>query len=636
MGDQSCFLSYSRTELFYVLDLVRDLQKCNLDIWIDFDRLMPGEDWNRQIRYAVSSCADFLVIMSKGSLASEHVQLECRQALDEGKRIFVIMFEPVHLPPEFAAAIVLDGRGDFEQLVRKIVCSLQSDHPTRDSVCETWWYRLPRLRFKFITLIRLWFWPLIVSSSVLAFAIYVLLFTIPALSDPHIALSLIGVLLLSSWTLLYYLQPPLFVMLRRAPLPRVAEWQMWTTPLLLALGFQSLIDPILTDQPQFWSLTVQWLPHPVESTFPTCEGVFALLLLVGFLIRPAFIAFAPFDLSFQRFLVPGAQTDDFQEYDEPTAAYTLPLNRTIQASATQSNRSLTFSLHYTPFDEIVAQSVQRMLTASGLTPASPAEATQYHIGLVSNLTPLEQFEVWMRTYPMMIWVVCSSIQMPVGEVEFHCRQWVDYRRRRESTIRELGTTLIAGRLSQPMQFGLHDLSRAVQPDSIRKFCPALLMVALAYIVCSVLIGTFERSLLAVPFLLVGCVLAWIAVKTSNRTLSWKSLRTFQRVPGIVSAIMVAALFVIGAEPSGKSVPVADIVLGTVTLCAVMYAVYVVNSLPYWFLADDDDAWLPIRTRWFARRGKTLRVRWPKRILQSDRRHLLLVACLMCACLLNLV
>jgi TIR domain-containing protein len=82
------FVSYSKKNKEYTLNLVNRLLDEGFDVWIDNRRLRSSEDWWRSIVEALRDCDAFIVILTPESDASEWVQLEITLAMKYKKPRF--------------------------------------------------------------------------------------------------------------------------------------------------------------------------------------------------------------------------------------------------------------------------------------------------------------------------------------------------------------------------------------------------------------------------------------------------------------------------------------------------------------------------------------------------------------------
>jgi len=77
------FLCHSKDDKPKVRELYRGLIADGFDAWLDEEKLMPGQDWDLEIRKAVRSSDTVVVCLSNGSITKEgYIQKEIRFALD--------------------------------------------------------------------------------------------------------------------------------------------------------------------------------------------------------------------------------------------------------------------------------------------------------------------------------------------------------------------------------------------------------------------------------------------------------------------------------------------------------------------------------------------------------------------------
>src|SRR5574341_2652306 len=77
------FLCHSKGDMPKVRELYRRLVAESFDAWLDEEKLMPGQDWDLEIRKAVREADVVVVCLSNGSVTKAgYVQKEIRFALD--------------------------------------------------------------------------------------------------------------------------------------------------------------------------------------------------------------------------------------------------------------------------------------------------------------------------------------------------------------------------------------------------------------------------------------------------------------------------------------------------------------------------------------------------------------------------
>ncbi len=76
-GGQHIFISYSRQDGEFVSQLIDDLKKADINVWLDTQRLQVGTaDWQRAIRTAIRGAYALVLIVSPDSADSRYVQAE--------------------------------------------------------------------------------------------------------------------------------------------------------------------------------------------------------------------------------------------------------------------------------------------------------------------------------------------------------------------------------------------------------------------------------------------------------------------------------------------------------------------------------------------------------------------------------
>ena len=77
------FLSYARDDFETVQRIHNDLKRFGLDIWLDKESILGGQNWKVEVKKAIRKSNYFLAILSKNSVSHEgYVQKELRVALD--------------------------------------------------------------------------------------------------------------------------------------------------------------------------------------------------------------------------------------------------------------------------------------------------------------------------------------------------------------------------------------------------------------------------------------------------------------------------------------------------------------------------------------------------------------------------
>ena len=121
------FISYSRREVGFVDDLYGHLEKEGYQAWLDYRSMVPGKPWKEQIYQGISEAKVVLLVVSKASIASDNVEMEWKSVLKEkGKRIILLIFETMDLPPELENFEWVDFREDYSKALQELFRQLQA------------------------------------------------------------------------------------------------------------------------------------------------------------------------------------------------------------------------------------------------------------------------------------------------------------------------------------------------------------------------------------------------------------------------------------------------------------------------------------------------------------------------------
>ncbi len=135
--EPNIFISYSRREVPFVNALVDDLEDRGCTVWLDYRSLVPGTPWAGQIDQGIVESEVVLLVVSRASMASEYVELEWRRVLKVDKRVILLIFEAVDLPPELETFEWVDFRGSYkkglEELMRQVQQPQQEEHPAPET-----------------------------------------------------------------------------------------------------------------------------------------------------------------------------------------------------------------------------------------------------------------------------------------------------------------------------------------------------------------------------------------------------------------------------------------------------------------------------------------------------------------------
>jgi hypothetical protein len=120
------FLSYSRQCIGFVDDLAHQLQKRGFHVWLDYLSLIPGRPWLEQIHRGLDEAELLLLVVSPESISSGSVDIEWRHFLEHNKRIILLIFQAVPLPPELADLEWVDFRGSYPAALKNLLQLIDS------------------------------------------------------------------------------------------------------------------------------------------------------------------------------------------------------------------------------------------------------------------------------------------------------------------------------------------------------------------------------------------------------------------------------------------------------------------------------------------------------------------------------
>ena len=85
------FISYSRKDIDYAQKIVDALAENDLGVWVDWNSIPGGEEWEQEIYRGIEEADAFLFLVSPDSVVSEMCKKETDHAVANGKRILPIV-----------------------------------------------------------------------------------------------------------------------------------------------------------------------------------------------------------------------------------------------------------------------------------------------------------------------------------------------------------------------------------------------------------------------------------------------------------------------------------------------------------------------------------------------------------------
>jgi len=120
------FVSYSRRNKEIVDQIVGEMGRADMDVWIDREDIKAGNSWRVQIVQAIDTCEAFVLMLSAHSAVSENVHKEINLAQDSKRKTFVLMLERLQLPAEIRYQLAglqfidVEELG-YEEAVRRLI-----------------------------------------------------------------------------------------------------------------------------------------------------------------------------------------------------------------------------------------------------------------------------------------------------------------------------------------------------------------------------------------------------------------------------------------------------------------------------------------------------------------------------------
>ena len=118
------FISYSREDLVFVLQLSEDLRTGGANIWFDQTDIAPGQDWARAIESAIREAPRMLLILSLYSVESKSLRNELSLALEENKTVLPILYQNCSVPLQLRGIQYIDFKDDYAEGLAKLLNAL--------------------------------------------------------------------------------------------------------------------------------------------------------------------------------------------------------------------------------------------------------------------------------------------------------------------------------------------------------------------------------------------------------------------------------------------------------------------------------------------------------------------------------
>ena len=126
------FVSYSRKDIEFAKRLTGELQKSELDFWVDWEGIPPTVDWMRQVQKGIEESDIFLFLLSPDSAKSKVCGEEITHAIKNGKRLIPLIVRDIkseEVPQELSHLnwIFFRKEDNFEESFQKLLLGINTD-----------------------------------------------------------------------------------------------------------------------------------------------------------------------------------------------------------------------------------------------------------------------------------------------------------------------------------------------------------------------------------------------------------------------------------------------------------------------------------------------------------------------------
>lgn len=115
------FISYSRKDGQFILQLAKDLRDAGADIWLDQLDIEPGTHWDLSVEKALQDCPNTILVMSPDSVNSNNVMDEFSYAIGSDKRVIPIMLKKCDVPFRLKRVQYIDFTDEYDKALARLV-----------------------------------------------------------------------------------------------------------------------------------------------------------------------------------------------------------------------------------------------------------------------------------------------------------------------------------------------------------------------------------------------------------------------------------------------------------------------------------------------------------------------------------
>jgi hypothetical protein len=364
-------ISYSRSQTPFVNGFYQELSKAGYSIWLDYRSIVPARPWLDQIQEGIAWADTVLLVVSKESILSDHVEEEWSLALQEGKRMILVIFDAVDLSqyPQLRKLPWVDFRLQHRKSLERLKALLEGKEPQEKSTkkeTRSWGRDAPPERG--------------IKASAVFWIAFLLSFVVVASS------------IITWWTI--------FIPYVLAPLPLQIYKRNYSF---------SRVIPALVFMPVFWLFTAVIL---------VSEG--NILSVLGNLSTDTWILLTPL---FSWILAGLLFTRAMQRRARPEAALVRFARKPVQTGGEGSDR-VPFAIECAPEDVRYAEELRRGLVHQGhIDAAREGQTPEAVFVLISSYHKQTKYDPGqVAVYPIVLQAV-KDLAENLSRI-----QWIDFRR----------------------------------------------------------------------------------------------------------------------------------------------------------------------------------------------------------------
>jgi hypothetical protein len=102
------FISYAREDISFVKQLEKKLKASDVDLWVDYCNVLPGDIITERVNEALEQCNTMLLVWSDSAKKSFWVNIEWGSAISVHKRIIPCVLDKTPIPPLLATMAYID------------------------------------------------------------------------------------------------------------------------------------------------------------------------------------------------------------------------------------------------------------------------------------------------------------------------------------------------------------------------------------------------------------------------------------------------------------------------------------------------------------------------------------------------